>query len=185
MHTPEKKRFISLSGATTMRLLPQAYPFVMLDKVKAAYPEEGICHSIKNITLTDPVLSGHFPGYPIYPGVLIIEAMVQNACVIPTTRELYRQFGSYEALLAFFSKSGDAAPDVAYRYFLAESRVKHMEAVYPGDTLELEARLVMERDGMMAFKVGATVDGRDVARGQLTMARALADAALTLGDKVG
>jgi 3-hydroxyacyl-[acyl-carrier-protein] dehydratase len=88
IQTHEQKRGISLSAATTMRLLPQAYPFVLLDRVRACYPQEGIGYSIKNITMTDPVLSGHFPGYPIYPGVLIIEAMIQNACVIPTTRDL-------------------------------------------------------------------------------------------------
>jgi 3-hydroxyacyl-[acyl-carrier-protein] dehydratase len=184
IQTHEQKRGVSLSAATTMRLLPQAYPFVLLDRVRACYPQAGICYSIKNITMTDPVLSGHFPGYPIYPGVLIIEAMIQNACVIPTTRDLLAHFGSYEALLALFSQPQQAIPDVANKYYLAESRVKHIEPVYPGDTLELEARINLERDGMISFKVGATVEGRDVARGTLSMVRTLAEAMPTVADKV-
>jgi len=74
-----KERYISLSPQTTLRFLPQSYPFILLDRVKACYPGEGVGLSVKHITMTDPVLSGHFPGFPIYPGVLIIEAMVQNA----------------------------------------------------------------------------------------------------------
>jgi len=184
IQTTEKRRGISLSAATTMRLLPQAYPFVLLDRVRACYPEEGVGYSIKNITMTDPVLSGHFPGYPIYPGVLIIEAMIQNACVIPTTRDLLQHFGSYEALIELFSRPDRAVPDVANKYYLAESRVKHIEPVYPGDTVELEARINLERDGMMSFKVGATVEGRDVARGQLSMVRTLAEAMPMVADKI-
>jgi 3-hydroxyacyl-[acyl-carrier-protein] dehydratase len=181
----EKSRHISLSAATTIRLLPQAYPFVLLDRVRACYPEDGSSYSIKNITMTDPVLSGHFPGYPIYPGVLVIEAMIQNACVIPTTRDLLKHFGSYEALLELFSKPHNAIPDVANKYFLAESKVKHIEPIYPGDTLELEAKIILERDGMIVFKTGCTVEGREVARGQLSMARALAEAMPAVADKIG
>jgi 3-hydroxyacyl-[acyl-carrier-protein] dehydratase len=178
-----KKRSISLSAATTMRLVPHVYPFVLLDRVRACYAEEAHGFSVKNITMTDPVLSGHFPGHPIYPGVLIIEAMVQNACMTATTRDLYRHFGSYEALLEHFAKHPGSVPSVAKTYFLAESRVKHIQAVYPGDSMELEAQLILERDGMLVFKIAASVDGKEVAKGQCTMATALGDA-LKLSDTV-
>jgi len=182
--THDKKRYITLSSATTSRLLPQAYPFMLLDRIRACYPEDCVGYSIKNITLTDPVLAGHFPGFPIYPGVMIIEALTQNACMTSIMRDLYQAVGSYEAMLEYCAKVPPTGPEAAYHYFLGESRVKHMEAVYPGDTLDLEAKLVLEREGMMVFKVGATVEGRDVARGQLTVARALADKALSLGDRI-
>ncbi len=178
-----KKQTISLSAATTMRLVPHVYPFVLLDKVRSCDAVNAIGHSVKNITMTDPVLSGHFPGYPIYPGVLIIEAMVQNACMTATTRDLYRHFGSYEALLEHFAKHPGTVPPVAKQYFLAESRVKHTQAVYPGDAMELEAQLILERDGMLVFKVSASVDGREAARGQVTMATALAEGVPNMGDK--
>jgi len=180
----DKKRSISLSAATTMKLIPHVYPFVLLDRVRACYAEEGIGHSVKNITMTDPVLSGHFPGYPIYPGVLIIEAMVQNACMTATARDAFRHFGSYEALLEHFSKKPEEVLSIAKQYFLAESRVKHIQAVYPGDAMELEARLILDRDGMLVFKVSATVDGREVAKGQVTMATALSVATPGMGDKI-
>ena len=115
---------------------------------------------------------------------MIIEALTQNACMTSIMRDLYQAVGSYEAMLEYCAKVPPTGPEAAYHYFLGESRVKHMEAVYPGDTLDLEAKLVLEREGMMVFKVGATVEGRDVARGQLTVARALADKALSLGDRI-
>jgi 3-hydroxyacyl-[acyl-carrier-protein] dehydratase len=183
--TPGKKRFISLSAATTIRLLPQAYPFVLLDRIKACYPEEGTSYAIKNITMTDPVLAGHFPGYPIYPGVMIIEAMIQNSCVIPTTRDLLRHTGSFEAFLEMLTKPDQQIPDIAAKYYLAESKVKHIEPIFPGDTVELESKIILERDGMIVFKVGATVGGRDVARGQASMARTHADAMPASADKIG
>jgi 3-hydroxyacyl-[acyl-carrier-protein] dehydratase len=181
----EKKRFISLSAATTSRLLPQAYPFMLLDRIRACYPEDCVGYSIKNITLTDPVLAGHFPGFPIYPGVMVIEALTQNACMTSIMRDLYRKLGSYEAMLEFVAQIPASGPETAFHYFLAESRVKHIEAIYPGDTVDLEAKLTLERDGVMVFKVGATVENRDVARGQLTVVRTLSDKALSLGDRIG
>jgi 3-hydroxyacyl-[acyl-carrier-protein] dehydratase len=175
------KRGISLSAVTTARALPHAYPFVLLDRVKACYPEEGTSLSIKNITMTDPVLSGHFPGHPIYPGVLIIEAMNQNACMIIAIRDLLHHLGSYEALLDHLAKPVDVSGYVARHFFLAESKVKNTYPIYPGDTVEIEAKLILERDGAMVFKVGASVDGKETARGQLTMVNALATAVV---DKV-
>jgi 3-hydroxyacyl-[acyl-carrier-protein] dehydratase len=180
-----KGRYISLGAQTTMRFLPQSYPFILLDRVKACYPDEGVCVSVKHITMTDPVLSGHFPGYPIYPGVLIIEAMVQNAGMTATLRELYKTHGSLEGLLEQFRAEIGTTPAEGKQYVLAESRIKNVQPILPGCAVDLEARLQMARDGMYAFKVCAQVDGVDVARGQLTMAEVPVSMTLGMLDHIG
>ncbi|SIT43201.1 putative 3-hydroxyacyl-(acyl-carrier-protein) dehydratase FabZ [Paraburkholderia ribeironis] len=180
-----KRRYISLGSQTTMRFLPQSYPFILLDRVKACYPEEGVCHSVKHITMTDPVLSGHFPGFPIYPGVLIIEAMVQNAGMTATLRELYQTHGSLEGLLEQFRSAVGTTPAEGKQYVLAESRIKNVQPIFPGCAVDLEARLQMARDGMYVFKVCAQVDGADVARGQLTMAEVPVTMAPGMLDQIG
>jgi 3-hydroxyacyl-[acyl-carrier-protein] dehydratase len=174
IHVNKDKRFISIGAATLVRLMPQGYPFVLLDRVVACYAEEGIGHSIKAITMTDPVLNGHFAQYPIYPGVLIIEALIQNSGMIAMVRDLLRHHGSYEAVLDHFAGSGPIMSDQAKQYFLAESRVKHTAPIYPGELVELQSKLILERDGLMVFKIGASVSGREVANGQATMAVSLA-----------
>jgi len=180
-----KHRYISLSPQTTLRFLPQAYPFILLDRVKACYPEQGVGISVKHITMTDPVLSGHFPGFPIYPGVLIVEAMVQNAGMTATLRELFQRYGSYDALLEQFRSAAGTVPGEGKQYVLAESRVKHIHPIYPGYAVELEARLQIQRDGMHVYKTSAQVDGIDVARGQLTLAEVPASMRMQLLDKIG
>lgn len=180
-----KERYISLSPQTTLRFLPQSYPFILLDRVKACYPGEGVGLSVKHITMTDPVLSGHFPGFPIYPGVLIIEAMVQNAGMTMTLRELYQAHGSLEGLLEQFQAPLGTTQGERKQYVLAESRIKHIQPIFPGCAVDLEARLQMARDGMYVFKVSAQVDGVDVARGQLTMAEVPPDMTPGILDRIG
>lgn len=183
--TSDKQQFISLSPQTTMRFLPQSYPFILLDRVKACYPEKGHGVSVKHITMTDPVLSGHFPGFPIYPGVLVIEAMVQNAGMTITLLELYRKYGSLEQLLDQFRHPSAITEGERKQYVLADSRIKHTQPIYPGCALELEATLDMTRDGMYVFKVNAKADGVEVAKGQITMAEVPADMTLGLQDRIG
>ena len=125
IHFHKDKRYISIGAATLVRMMPQAYPFILLDKVVACHAEDGMAHSVKAITMTDQVLAGHFAKYPIYPGVLIIEALIQNSGMIALVRDLLRQHGSYEAILALFEANGPILTDEAKQYFLAESRVKH------------------------------------------------------------
>jgi len=176
-----KGRYISLSTQTTIRVVPHSYPLILLDRIKACYPEEGVGQSVKHITMTDPVLSGHFPGFPIYPGVLIIEAMVQNACMTATLRELYRSKGSLEALLDYFH----GVPDAGKQYVLAEVRAKLIQPIFPGHAMDLEARLLMERDGMYAYKVSAHVENVEAARGQVTMAEVPTNLTQGQMDRIG
>ena len=180
-----KERYISLSPQTTLRFLPQSYPFVMLDRVKACYPETGLSHAVKHVTMTDPVLSGHFPAFPIYPGVLVIEAMVQNAGVSITMSELYRSVGSLEALLERFREPVGALPGERKQYVLAECRIKHTQPIFPGCAIDLEARLIMSREGVYVFKTLAAVDGVEVAKGQLTMAEVPVTMTEGMLDRIG
>lgn len=181
----DKQQFISLGPQTTMRFLPQSYPFIMLDRIKACYPEKGVGIALKHITMTDPVLSGHFPGFPIYPGVMVIEAMVQNAGMTMTLCALYRQYGSLEGLLAQLRRPGALTGCEGKQYVLAESRIKHIAPIYPGCALELEAAMALARDGMYVFKVSARADGVEVAKGQLTMSELPPDMSLGLQDRIG
>ena len=180
-----KGNYISLSPQTTLRMLPQSYPFVLLDRVKACYPELGIGRAVKHITMTDPVLSGHFPGFPIYPGVLIVEAMVQTAGMTITLRSLCQTFGSLEKLLEQFRSPLGTIPGERKQYVLAESRVKYMQPIFPGCAVDLEARLELERDGMYVFKASAQIDGVEVASGQLKLAEVPTNIKIGFEDRIG
>lgn len=166
-----KDRHMSLSAQTVHRILPQRYPLQLLDCYKALYLDQGRAIGIKQITMTDPVLYGHFPGFPIYPGVLLIEAMAQNAGGLAALQDLYRRVGSYEALLDIINtENGLEENQERKMLILVDSRVKHMRPAYPGQTIELEAQIQMQRDNMIVFKVAALVEGVESARGQLTLA---------------
>lgn len=178
-------RYISLSAQTTMRIMPHGYPFNMLDRITACYPTEGIGFAVKHITLTDPVLSGHFPGYPIYPGVLIIEAMAQNAGMTNSLRVLYDACGSLESLLDMLRLPPGSDKDEQRQYVLAETKIKNLVPVFPGCAMELEARLLTEREGMYVYKVCAQVDHIEVARGQMILAEVPMSMSPGMLDRIG
>lgn len=163
----------SLDSATSLKIMPHDYPFALLDRIRACDIDAGVSLSLKSITLSDPVLNGHFRDYPIYPGVLIIEALAQNCGVLLTLRKLCRELGSCEAVLAFVERSERVHFNQSEQIVLADSRIKHIQAVYPADTLMLEARFSLEREGLYVFRVAARVDDQLVAQGQITMATRL------------
>jgi len=144
-------------------LLPHRYPFLLLDRVTALDPWQTIS-AYKNISYNEPQFQGHFPGFPVLPGVMIIEAMGQAGAVFISLSQ--RQ--APEAV-----PEGVAMPDLAGQvaFFAAVDKVKFRRLVRPGDRLDLEVRLL--RFGSRIWKVAARalVDGRKVAEAELISVR--------------
>ncbi len=128
-----------------LEILPHRFPFLLVDKVMSwepgANPPSRVGQkivAIKNVTFNEPFFPGHFPGLPIMPGVLQIEAMAQAAC------------------LAYHRKD-----DPAMDFFIATVEDgKFRRPVVPGDTLELHAEVLKDRGQMTQIKCMAKVDGQ-------------------------
>ena len=122
-----------------MDLLPHRYPFLLIDRVTDF--ELGVSiKAYKNITLNEPCFTGHFPDYPIFPGVLILEAMAQAAGILG-----FKTIGKNDKLYLYAG--------------IDNARFKR--PVTPGDKLEFDVCLVKERRGIWKFKGVATVDGKE------------------------
>lgn len=121
-------------------LLPHRYPFLMVDRV-TDFELGASIKAYKNITINEPCFTGHFPNQPIFPGVLILEAMAQAAGVLG-----FKTMGKSDKLYLF------AGIDSA----------RFKRPVVPGDKLEMDVSLIKERRGIWKFKGSATVDGNEV-----------------------
>jgi 3-hydroxyacyl-[acyl-carrier-protein] dehydratase len=131
-----------------LRFLPHRYPFLLIDRVLEA--DEKRFRALKNVTFNEPHFQGHFPGYPIMPGVLILEAMAQAA-----VGTLARQPGMVPGSLVFLAG-------------VEEARFK--KPVVPGDTLILEGELLFFRRGLGKVAVRALVEGEERASATLSFA---------------
>ncbi len=120
--------------------LPHRYPFLLLDRVTELTVGESI-KGYKNITINENLFNGHFPGQPIFPGVLILEAMAQLSGV-----------------LAFETKDTRPADGVTY-LFGGVDKTRFRRPVVPGDRLDMESRILADRRIMMKFETSAYVDG--------------------------
>ncbi len=128
------------------QVLPHRYPFLLVDKIIDLQPG-GKAVGIKNVTMNEEFFRGHFPGDPIMPGVLIVEALAQVAGV-----------------LSF--RSG-ATPGQAV-YFLSIERAKFRKPVIPGDQLKLEVNILQQRGNVWKFSGNATVEDKVVAEADFT-----------------
>jgi 3-hydroxyacyl-[acyl-carrier-protein] dehydratase len=131
-----------------MNLLPHRYPFLMVDRVLEFTPRQSIT-AIKNVTINEPFFQGHFPDFPVMPGVLIIEALAQTA-----------------ALLTFTEKKEENA----VYYFAGIDGARFKKPVVPGDQLLMVATYQREKAGIYKFHVKATVDGELAAEADITCA---------------
>jgi 3-hydroxyacyl-[acyl-carrier-protein] dehydratase len=128
------------------RILPHRYPFLLVDRVTLVTPGERLV-GWKNVTANEPFFGGHFPGHPVMPGVLILEALAQAA-----------------ALLAFKSENVDMTDKVAY--LMAIDSAKFRKPVVPGDRLELEVSVLKHKGPVWKQRGAAKVDGNVVAEGE-------------------
>lgn len=137
-----------------MNLLPHRYPFLMIDRVVdyTISPEHKTLKAIKNVTFNEPFFQGHFPGKPILPGVLILEAMAQATGVLA------------------FTMLGKPNPGELY-YFAAIDNARFKRPVVPGDQLVIDVEYLKERRGIASFKGVATVDGKVVCHADLMCAK--------------
>ena len=128
-----------------MKKLPHRYPFLLVDRIIAMEPSVSIT-GIKNVTINEPFFQGHFPGQPIMPGVLIIEAMAQVGGV-----------------LAF--STGTDAKTV---FFMSIEKAKFRKPVVPGDQLKMELRVIQQRGNVWKLSGVAKVEDKVVAEADLT-----------------
>lgn len=121
--------------------LPHRYPFLLVDRVLELEPGSFI-RGFKNVTINEPFFNGHFPGNPVMPGVLMVEAMAQLA-----------------GILAFKTK-GRKPSDGSIYYLGGADSARFKRPVVPGDRLEMEARIIADRSRVMKFACTAYVDGQ-------------------------
>ena len=124
-----------------MQVLPHRYPFLLVDRILEIEEKKRIV-GLKNVTINEPFFQGHFPGHPIMPGVLIIEAMAQVGGVL---------------LLGLV---GDPSTKVVY--FMSLDNVKFRRPVKPGDQLRFELEVVQLRGTVCKMRGVAKVDGEIV-----------------------
>lgn len=158
---------IAIDGRTVRTLLPHGHPFLLLDAVRAYRPRGRSLEAYKLVSQNEPFLTGHFPSYPILPGVLIIETLAQASGMLMNLDQLTERGTPPERIVEAFRSL--TVPES----FLAESKVKHMAGVYPGDRLDVETSIALRNADLYVFKVQASVRSAPVARGQLTLAAKL------------
>ncbi|MDZ7801318.1 MAG: 3-hydroxyacyl-ACP dehydratase FabZ [Trueperaceae bacterium] len=128
------------------QLLPHRYPFLLVDRVLSQDGDDFVC--LKNVTVNEPFFQGHFPGEPVMPGVLIVEALAQAAAVGLALRE-----GESNGTTGYLAGIQDA---------------KFRRKVVPGDTLHLEGTLRAFRHGLCKADTRARVDGDVVTEAKLS-----------------
>jgi len=134
------------------RLLPHRYPFLLVDRVIELDPGKSVA-AIKNVSINEPFFQGHFPGHPVMPGVLIVEAMAQTAGLLTQlTAQLDGQGGS------------------PLFYLVKVDNARFSAVVAPGDQLRLEVSLKRLIRSMGLFEARALVDGKVVASCELMCA---------------
>ena len=126
-----------------MKRIPHRYPFLLLDGILHCKPGESIC-AVKNVSTNEPWCPGHFPGYPVMPGVLIVEAMAQAAGVL-----IWESVTSEERDFTL--------------YLAAIDRTRFRQPVRPADRLVVTATLTSRRRNFWRFDAVAEVDGQRVA----------------------
>jgi 3-hydroxyacyl-[acyl-carrier-protein] dehydratase len=141
----------SMDIQAVLAQLPHRYPFLLVDRVVECVPGDRI-EAIKNVTVNEPYFPGHFPGRPVMPGVMILEALAQAA-----------------GILAF--KTAGVVPDEKSRfYFAGIDRARFRKPVEPGDRLVLKAKLERALRGIWKFETVAEVDGAEVASATMMVA---------------
>jgi 3-hydroxyacyl-[acyl-carrier-protein] dehydratase len=130
--------------------LPHRFPFLMVDRVLDVVPGKSIV-AVKNISANEAYFQGHFPGHPVVPGVLLVEALAQAGGV-----------------LAYETATAEERIWILYLVGVEETRFK--QTVRPGDQLVLRVELVKRRRNLWRFVGVAEVDGKAVAESQILMA---------------
>lgn len=142
-----KNKPLRIQISKILEILPHRYPFVMVDRVTEIVPGKTI-RGHKMVSYNEPWCQGHFPGRPIMPGVLIIEALAQIG-----------------GILAYASEPFDTSNSLMY--FLGIDKAKFRHTVTPGDKLDLMVEVLHHRSNVWKLRGEATVDGTLCASGEL------------------
>ena len=145
-----------LTNVEIQKIIPHRYPFLLVDKIIDLEPGKSAV-GIKNVTANEPFFQGHFPGYPIMPGVLIVEALAQTAGIAANAAPAGAEESEGEPKLGVFASIDG---------------MKFKKQVMPGDTLRLEVEILSARMGVVKAKVKATVDDKIAAEGEIRFAMA-------------
>ena len=150
MTEPESRIALPVDAERIMAMLPHRYPFLLVDRVTELDPDKRLV-AYKNVSLNEPFFQGHFPGHPVMPGVLIVEALAQAS-----------------GLLVFLSTPKRETQPMYY--LVKVDKAKFMQLVVPGDKLVLEVELKRMIRRMGLFVCRALVDGKPVAEAELLCA---------------
>lgn len=146
METADTRSLDTAEIKEILKLLPHRYPFLLIDRIEGIDGDNAAI-GIKNVTYNEPHFTGHFPGDPIMPGVLIIEAMAQTAGAICARQHKY------------------AGRPLVYFMTIDEGRFR--KPVVPGDRLELHVKKTKQRGAIFKFDCEAIVDGHKVAEAKI------------------
>jgi 3-hydroxyacyl-[acyl-carrier-protein] dehydratase len=130
-----------------LEVLPHRYPLLLVDRIIEIDGDDSAI-GIKNVTMNEPHFTGHFPGKPVMPGVLIVESMAQTAGAI-----------------ALLSRKSDIP---ALVYFMSIDGAKFRKPVVPGDQMRIHVQKIKRRGGLMKYACQAMVDGVKVAEAEVT-----------------
>ena len=134
-----------ISNREIRKILPHRYPFLLVDRITEIEPNVKAV-GLKNVTANEPFFQGHFPDYPIMPGVLIVEAMAQVS-----------------GILAFYSGANGKST-----YFMSIEKAKFRKPVIPGDQLRFVVSIVQNRKNVWKFAGEAFVDDKLVSQAEFT-----------------
>ncbi|MEA3354075.1 MAG: 3-hydroxyacyl-ACP dehydratase FabZ [Campylobacterota bacterium] len=132
------------------KILPHRYPFLLVDRITDMVEGESIV-GYKNVSISEPVFEGHFPGHPIYPGVMILEGMAQAGGILA------------------FKSSGFTEEELKNKviYFMSIDKAKFRNPVRPGDRLEYKIILAKQRKNLIVMEAKAYVDDTLVSEAEL------------------
>jgi len=130
------------------KILPQRYPFLMIDRVVELEPGKKVV-ALKNVSFNEGFFGGHFPGKPVMPGALIIEAMAQSAILLTYSPQ-------------------EAAANKSLSYYLTSVKVRFLNPVFPGDQLEITVEPVKLITGAGIASVVVEAQGKEVCRGEIS-----------------
>jgi len=139
---------LPLDSVAIRKIIPHRYPFLLVDRIDSLEPGKSAT-GVKNVTANDQFFQGHFPDYPVMPGVLIVEAIAQVGAI---------------ALLSLEEHSGKIA------YFAGINNVRFKRQVKPGDTLKLDVQITKIRRGIGSGEGTAMVDGEIACKGEFMFA---------------
>lgn len=149
MDTPPDDRKPLMHVEEIMERLPHRFPFLLVDRVLEIVPDRSIV-ALKNVTVNETHFVGHFPGYAVMPGVLIIEALAQAG-----------------GLLAW--EQGNEEERKAVPYLASVEKARFKQPVRPGDQLILKVEIARRRRGLWVFSARGEVDGKVVAEAEIMM----------------